>query len=137
MKNTEEEVWRTCPEFPFIQASNLGRVRTVDRYVINGRNGSKRLVKGHILKQYLNPNGYMYVHLTVKGKQVNLYVHRVIASTFIPNPDNLPEVNHKDNDRTNNSVNNLEWCTRQYNQDYKKEIWNVVYRNSRKTSVCY
>lgn len=117
----EQEVWKTYPEFPFIEVSNFGRVRTKDRYVRNGKN-SKRLVKGRILKQQLNKKGYMYVHINVNGKIVNRYVHRMVAVCFLPNPNGLPEVNHKDNDRTNNAVSNLEWCTSQYNLDYKKNF---------------
>jgi hypothetical protein len=64
----------------------------------------------------------MCVSVRLEGKIVNLYVHRVVAITLLPNPNNLPEVNHKDNNRTNNKVSNLEWCTDQYNQDCKKNF---------------
>lgn len=122
----EKEIWKTYPDpkYNFIEASNLGRIRTKDRYV-PGRNGSKRLIKGRVLKQQLNPNGYMYVTFKVNGKTVNLSVHRVIASSHLPNPDNLPEVNHKDNDPINNAVSNLEWCSRKYNEAYKKNFGTV------------
>lgn len=116
----EEEIWKTYPKIPFIEASNLGRVRTKDRYVPS-KNGSKRLIKGRVLKQYLNPDGYMYVNFRVNGKLINLRVHRVIATCFIPNPDNLPEVNHIDCNPTNNVVSNLEWCTREYNNAYREK----------------
>lgn len=116
----QEEIWETYPEFNFIEVSNLGRIRSKDRYVPS-KNGSKRLAKGHILKQYQD-SGYMRVKFKVNGETKSTLVHRMVATCFIPNPDNLPEVNHIDNDRTNNVVSNLEWCTRQYNQDYKSNF---------------
>lgn len=117
----EEEIWRVYPDYPFIEASNLGRVRMKDHYVMR-KNGRKQFVKGHVLKQWLLPNGYLYVFFDVNGKRVHLRVHRAVATSFLPNPDNLPEINHKDNDPTNNVVSNLEWCSHQYNQDYKKNF---------------
>lgn len=120
MDNTEE-IWKTYPEYSFIEASNLGRVRTKDHYVIR-KDGRKQFVKGHILKQLDNGHGYMRVQFGVGCKKVDRYVHRIIASAFIPNPDNLPQVNHKDNNRANNVVGNLEWCSRQYNETYKKNF---------------
>lgn len=120
-KAEEKEIWRTYPDYPFIQASNLGRVRIADR-VVTYKNGAKHFYKGHILKQQILPNGYMQVRFSINGKTIHLSVHRVVAICFIPNPDELPEVNHRDNDRTNNYVSNLEWCTRQYNIDYKKKF---------------
>ncbi|AXH75738.1 MAG: HNH endonuclease [Bacteriophage sp.] len=122
MTNTKQkEVWKTYPEYPFIEANQFGEIRTKDRFV-EYKNGSKRLIKGRVLKQYLNKSGYMFVHFGLNGKLVNLSVHRVVAICFIPNPDKKPEVNHIDNDRTNNVVSNLEWCSRQYNLDYKKKF---------------
>lgn len=120
MIKKEKEVWRTYPDCPFIEASNLGRIRTKDRVVIRN-NRRKQFIKGRVLKQRLRSDGYMDVHFSVKGKSIRLLVHRVIAISFLLNPNNLPEVNHKDNNRTNNNVSNLEWCTRQYNLDYKKK----------------
>lgn len=121
-QTTEEDVvWRPYPKYPFIEANQYGQVRTKDRYV-RGTNGSKRLIKGRVLKQQLGRDGYMYVGITVNYKSVRLSVHRVVATCFLPNPDNLPEVNHKDNNRTNNVVSNLEWCSRQYNETYKKNF---------------
>lgn len=121
MTNTkQEEVWKTYPEFDFIEVSNLGRVRTKDRYVkVKGR--GKRLIKGRALKQQLLPNCYLKVNFRVNGKFINLYVHRMVAITFIPNPDNYPEVNHIDNDPTNNRADNIEWCTHEYNMSYKEK----------------
>lgn len=121
MTNTnEQEIWKVFPDYPFIEASNLGRIRTVDR-VVTYKNGAKHFYKGHILKQYLLPCGYLYVVFKVNGKTVHLRVHRVVAASHLPNPDNLPEVNHKDNDPTNNRLDNLEWCDHQYNIVYREK----------------
>lgn len=117
----EEEVWRTYPEYDFVEVNQFGEVRTKDRTILR-KNGAKQFIKGHILKQHPNEKGYMIVEFGVNGKNVILRVHRLVAICFIPNPLGLPEVNHIDNDRTNNYVNNLEWCDRQYNLDYKKKF---------------
>lgn len=116
----KQEIWKPYPEYPFVEANQFGEIRTVDRY-IKTKNGT-RFVKGRVLKQFLNKNGYMQVQLHANGKPVSLYVHRVIAICFIPNPDNLPEINHRDNNRKNNAVSNLEWCTHQYNMAYKNKF---------------
>ena len=66
-------------------------------------------------------NGYLRVTLSKNGKNKHYRVHRLVAQAFIPNPDNKPQINHKDNDRKNNNVENLEWCT---------AIYNLYYRNN-------
>lgn len=116
----EQEVWKTFPEYHFIEVSNLGRVRTKNRYVTR-KNGNRQFIKGRVLKQQLNPCGYMYVGFRAKGKYVKLRVNRMIAITFIPNSNNYPEVNHIDCDPTNNRWNNLEWCTSKYNSQYREK----------------
>lgn len=70
------------------------------------------------LKQYSKTHGYLYVALFRNGKRYYRRVHRLVAEAFIPNPDNLPEVNHKDEDKTNNLASNLEWCTSHDNKVY-------------------
>lgn len=114
--NNKVEVWKTYPEFDWIQGSNLGRLRTLDRYVKQGN--KNRFVRGRILKQQIDRYGYLYVHFRVNGKCVYRKVHRIIASCFLPNPDNLPQVNHRDCNRSNNCADNLEWCDASYNQRY-------------------
>lgn len=123
MVEKEAVVWRQYPEYPFIEVSQFGQIRTKDRYITD-KNGKKRLIRGRILKQELNPyrGGYMSVKFNVNGKTIHLYVHRAVAICYISNPDKLPQVNHIDNDPTNNVVSNLEWCTGQYNNDYKKKF---------------
>lgn len=113
------EIWRLYPEFDFIEVSTLGRVRTLDRVVSNGK--GTRMEKGMILKQWLNKRGYLRVAFRKDSKLVNKPVHRLVAQTFIPNPDNLPQVNHKDCNPQNNSVSNLEWCTPEYNIEYREK----------------
>lgn len=87
------------------QVSNLGRIRSI-------KNGTK------IKKQYERPNGYMQVCLYQNGKITTYKTHRLVAEAFIPNINNLPEVNHKDENKINNCVDNLEWCTSSYNKNY-------------------
>lgn len=115
----ENEVWKTYQEFPWVEGSRFGEVRTVDHYVAHG-NG-KRFVKGHVLRQYRNGQGYLFVSFSVNGKTVNRFVHRIVLSCFVDNPNNLPEANHKDCDPTNNAVDNLEWCTGAYNCRYREK----------------
>lgn len=75
-----------------------------------------------ILKAGKNKQGYMCVVLAKDGKCKTYKVHRLVASAFIPNPQNLPSINHKDENKTNNNVNNLEWCTHKYNLNYGTAI---------------
>ena len=131
----DEEVWKTYPDVPFIEASNLGRIRTKDR-VVTRSNGRKYYVKGRVLKQQINNMGYMYVAFGVNGKHVHLLVHRIVATCFLLNPNNLPEVNHIDNDPTNNCASNLEWCTSKYNSDYKKKFLVVIRTSAWTPSDC-
>ena len=102
------EEWRNVNEW--YQVSNLGRARSIDHYVKNG-NGD-RIVRGRILKASAKDNGYLIVKVGGKGVQ---YLHRLIATAFIDNPDNKREVNHKDFDKNNNAVDNLEWMTAKEN----------------------
>ena len=122
-----KEVWKPYPEFSFVEVSTFGRVRAVDRWVVDKRYG-KRFVKGRILKQQRNRDGYLFVQFGLNGKQVKKKVHRLVAETFIPNPNNWPEVNHKNCDRTKNNVDNLEWCTHEYNQQYREKFGVALYR---------
>jgi len=72
---------------------------------------TKRVDKGKILKGWVNDYGYRRVKLTLEGKEIRTFVHNLVALTFISNPENKPCINHKDGDKLNNNVNNLEWCT--------------------------
>lgn len=70
------------------------------------------------LKPCYNKWGYAYVDLCNNGHKSRVFIHQIVAKMFIPNPNNLPQVNHKNEDKTNNHVNNLEWCTASYNNSY-------------------
>lgn len=118
MKNIE--IWKVYPEFPWVEVSPFGDVRTRDRWVPY-RGKGKLFIKGRILKQQRRNNGYLQVEFSVNGKTINRSVHRLVAQTFIPNPDNFPDINHKDCNRTNNNIDNLEWCSRSYNQKYREK----------------
>lgn len=116
MKLTNIEEWRPVPEYEGIyEVSNMGRVRSLDR--METINGVTRPRKGRELSQ-ISKRGYRLVKLCKDGCVSAVYVHRIVASAFIPNPNGFPEVNHKDERKTNNAVNNLEWCDRAYNARY-------------------
>jgi len=117
---SKTEIWKSHPDIVGIEVSNLGRVRTLDRVVSSEKR--TRFQKGRVLKQNENNSGYMRVHIRIDGKQDIKLVHRLVAQTFIPNPDSIPEINHKDSNRTNNSADNLEWCTHQENIAYREEF---------------
>lgn len=76
---------------------------------------------GHIIKARPDKDGYLRVSLWNGDKQFTRFVHRLLAETFIPNPQNLPLINHKDENKTNNSLSNLEWCTHWYNITYSRD----------------
>ena len=119
LKNYLFEEWRDIKDYEgFYQVSNFGRVKSLDRYI--ERNGKPALLKGKIIKQAYTGRGrdYLFVGLSKNGKVKLVNVHRLVAEAFIPNPDNLPQVNHKDENKSNNCVDNLEWCSALYNLTY-------------------
>lgn len=115
------EIWKDIKDYEgYYQASNFGRIRSLDRVVevsILGRI-YERILKGRILKTEVDKYGYHFLELSKNGIKKRKSVHRLVAETFIPNPNNLPQVNHKNEDKSNNCVWNLEWCTQPYNTNY-------------------
>lgn len=107
--NTIEEVWEDVEGFEGLyKISNLGRVYS--------------LKKDAVMKYKHNNRKYAQITLTKDGKQHYFLVHRLVAMHFIDNPDNLPQVNHKDENKENNAASNLEWCTNKYNALYGTRI---------------
>lgn len=107
--------WRTIDGYEgYYEVSDNGDVRSLDRFVPNG-NYSVRKIQGRMMKLTQsygrNHDGYFVVNLRKNHTAKVIPVHRLVAETFIPNPDNLPTVNHKDGDKANNRVSNLEWAS--------------------------
>ena len=95
--------------FPNYEVSNLGNVKSLN-YRSTG--------KAQVLKPADSGKGYLFVNLYKNGKNKMFKVHRLVAMAFIPNPDNLPEINHKDENKQNNKVDNLEFCDGEYNINF-------------------
>ncbi len=113
------EIWRVIEECPLYLVSNLGRVKAKDyeKWHIN----SKRLIfyPSHIMAQCFNKKGYLITHLIDKnGKDRTFRVNRLVAIAFIPNPMNLPQVNHLNEDILDNRMENLQWSTARDNTNY-------------------
>ena len=113
MKKSKEQ-WEKIKDFENYEISNRGEIRLLD-YSIIDKFGKKRKYKGHLLKQAVNSSNYKKVSLRKNGQNYNKYVHRLLAETFIPNPNFLPCVNHKDGNKWNNNLDNLEWCNEEEN----------------------
>ena len=102
-----EEIWKDKKDYEeHYQVSNWGRVKSI------------KFGKERILKPQKDKDGYLQVTLCKNNNQCQFKVHRLVAEVFLPNPNNYKEVNHKDENKTNNVVTNLEWCDRKYNQNY-------------------
>jgi hypothetical protein len=113
-----EEIWKEIKGYEGLyEVSNFGNVRSLDRYVHTKGNGL-RLHRGKILTPETNKLGYKRLHASKDGVSKHLLVHRLVAEAFLPNYNNYPVVNHKDENPSNNHVSNLEWCTYSYNNQY-------------------
>lgn len=112
-KRSQKEIFKPIVGYEGLyEVSNYGRVRSLPR----------RCTKGKVLKPGLVSGGYCGVVLSKDGKCSSLLVHRLVADAFIPNPEGLIQINHKDENKANNCIDNLEWCTAQYNSEYSKAI---------------
>ena len=112
--NTLNEIWKPVRGYEGLyEVSNLGRVKSLSRITgsIVRKDRIMAIGKG-------GNNNYQIVQLTIDGNRKTYLIHRLVAEAFIQNPDNLPQVNHKDENPTNNCVDNLEWCTAKYNANF-------------------
>lgn len=104
------------------EVSNYGRIKSLERYIdSNNEFGKiKQIHKERILKNNITKSGYVMITLFKNGNPKSYFIHRLVAEMFIDNPNNYKEINHKDENKSNNNANNLEWCTRKYNNVYSK-----------------
>ena len=139
------EVWKPVPDYEDLyEVSNTGKIRS-----LCGRYGYL-----NELKQCIGSRGYLLVTLCRKGKQKTMNVHRIVATAFLPNPNGYPCINHKDLNKQNNMVSNLEWCSYTYNNTFAErakrsgkkrnlpvkcietgEIFYCAYEASRRTGI--
>lgn len=113
----KKEYWKPVVGYEGLyEVSNWGRVKSVKRLVKSPR--GYRTVCERILKPTKDSHGYLCVSLHKEGKMKFVKIHRLVAEAFLDNTDNLPCVNHKDENPLNNVVSNLEWCTYKYNNNY-------------------
>lgn len=127
LENIEGEIWKDIKDYEcYYQISNMGRVKTLKRYAIN-KLGNNILVKNIIRKQWTHSVGYLNVWLKKNGNKKQFFVHRLVAMEFISNNENKPTVNHKDGNKKNNNIENLEWNTHKENSihAYKKGLMKI------------
>lgn len=109
------EIWKTVKGWEGLyEISSYGRVRKLD-YIIQDSLGRKRKCKGYVTTGRIDSLGYPIIDLCKNGKQYRTRIHRLVAEAFLLNPQGYQYVNHKDLNKTNNRVDNLEWCTPKYN----------------------
>lgn len=113
------EIWKDINGYEGLyQVSNLGRVKSVERYIKHNIYNTNKVIKERTLKPINNGTGYQMVNLSKNNQKQQQLIHRLVASAFIPNPNNLPQVNHINENKTDNRIENLEWCDAKYNINY-------------------
>ena len=123
-QSLEGEIWKPIINYEGLyEVSNLGRVKTLTKPGFS--------FKPRLLRQRDNGFGYMQCQLMKNGKRNMMTVHRLVAQAFVPNPENKPQINHKDGDKRNNAVDNLEWCTNSENQIHKFRVLGIKSKGGR------
>lgn len=130
----QEEIWIPLKfRTSFYRISNFGRVKSLDRY----SKVSNLLIKGVMIKTSINKKGYEILRIHADGKQKTIKMHRAVAMHFHPNPENKPEVNHKDFNKLNNRADNLEWATQEENMDHAWENGRVPHVKLKKPDIVF
>ena len=124
-----QDKWKIIEDFPDYSISTSGRVKRN-----NNINKLGRIIKTNCLSPSYS-TGYAVVILMKDGKKYYKKVHRLVAKAFIPNPNNLPCVNHKDENKKNNNISNLEWCTKSYNNTYNSRAKKVGEKERKYVSI--
>ena len=125
---TENEVWKDVKDYEGLyQVSDRGNVRSVARKDSIGRKCGER-----VLKPIPHTGGYLRVQLCKNGVKKSKMIHRLVLEAFVENPNNLPEVNHKDENPSNNELSNLEWCDAGYNSNYGTRTEKIALALSKK-----
>jgi hypothetical protein len=116
-----EEVWKDIEGFEGLyEISSLGRIRTIPHNVDHGKR--TRVVSKRILKIGVKSNGYQHIKIYKDTKQYTYYIHRLVAMAFLSNPNGWSDVNHKNGIKSDNRVENLEWCSRSANQLHSSRV---------------
>lgn len=116
IESLKGEIWKDIPQTPDYQASNLGRIKSLDR--VRKIKNRDCFYKGELLSESIGSSGYYHV----KANRKVYNVHFLVCSAFHDNPNNLEEINHKDGNKLNNNEDNLEWCNRSYNIQHSWDI---------------
>ena len=124
------EVWKSIRGYENLyEVSSYGRVRSLRHLVKqSGNNGTtfSRYYNGKVITQREGIGGYIFVCLSNGASKKTMRVHKLVAEAFIPNPNNYPQINHKDENKSNNRVDNLEWCSPSYNCNYGTRIDRII-----------
>ena len=133
------EIWKDIKGYEGLyQVSNWGNVRSLDRYK-KTKNNSFSFIHGQLLKQYVTNRGYLNVYLYSNGKNKFFSIHRLVATHFLKNKENKPQVDHIDYNKFNNHVDNLRWCSASENMrneiTYTKNI--KEHKKAKKQVNCY
>lgn len=113
----QSEVWKDVPGMEeYFQVSDAGRIRSKDRVCLRSDTLTPVSFRGKVLTGVKNRSGYLIIRTSISAEKITLRPHRIVAGVFVPNPENKPQVNHLDGDKSNNSAANLEWVTNSENQ---------------------